>query len=288
MALTAVEQPKETSDVAPPLASTTALLMGPVCTGKSWSLRTLLAEYPGADGRLHKGCGRTLLVLSLEPGFADSLGDCTCEQGLHHHYIPPLDVDWDTLERMAKLVAMAPDVTKVTDPNKRDYDQFLQIYSCLSNFQCDRCGQVFGPVDKLGPEFAVAIDGLTGLTTMASNFVVGLKPHKSWPEFDAIGQQIEDLLRKCVSIKATFVLIAHIDREIDPTGGAKLTMHTIGNKLAFRLTKDLFSEIASTRRDDRGKFWWSTTESQMDLKARQLPFSQNIEPTFVGILGPAT
>lgn len=272
------------------LARTTVLIEGPVCTGKTTVLRTLLAEYPSADpvakGKILRGVGRTVLALSLEPGFEDTMHDCTCEMGLHHHYIPPLDSDWDSLVKLAESVNRAGDVTKVIDPNKRDYTQFLDTYSSLQRFVCDRCGQDFGDVNKLDASFAVALDGLTGLSRNAMNFTTGLKPHKSWPEYDAAGQQVENLLRKCVSIKASFILIAHVDRELDPVEGrTKLTMHTIGNKLAPRLTKDLFSEIVFTRRDDRGRFWWSTVEANMDLKARRLPFSDQIEPRFDLILG---
>lgn len=269
------------------LSRTNTLLMGPVATGKTTALRTLLKSYPDpvGSGRLLKGVGRTVLVVSLEPGFEDSLGDCTCEQGLHVHYIAPLDVDWDTLIDQAERVQLATDIQKITDPNKRDYTQFLDTYNCLANFKCDRCGEVFGPVDKLDESFAVAVDGLTGLTRAAMQFSFGLKPCKTWPEYDAVGQLIENMLRKCISIRASFVLIAHIDREPDPLGGLKLTMHTVGNKLAPRLTKDLFSEIVYTRRDDRNRFWWSTVENNMDLKARKLPFSEAIEPSFEQILG---
>lgn len=262
--------------------------MGAVCTGKSWSLRTLLPRWPAAEGgSLRPGAGKQVLVISLEPGFADTLGDCTCDLGLHVHYIPPLDVDWEDLMDLSQRVAAAADITKVTDPNKRNYKQFWDIYACCQSFQCDRCGEKFGPVDRLSDEFAVAMDGLTGLTNAATHHVVGLKPHKLWSEFDGIQQQIEQLLRKLVSMKASFVLVAHMDREPDPLGGYKLTMHTIGNKLAPRLTKDLFSEIVHTKRDDRGRFWWSTVEDNMDLKARRLPFSSQIPPSFTEILGTA-
>jgi hypothetical protein len=267
-------------------ARTNTLLMGPVATGKTTILRTLLKEYPEPGSTtLHAGAGRTVLALSLEPGFEDTMADCTCDMGFHHRYIPPLDIDWDTLSDLAEAVNRAGDVTKVIDPNKRDYNQLLQTYSALSRFICQRCDHDFGPIDKLDVSYAVAMDGLTGLSRNAMNFTAGLKPHKSWPEYDAAGQQVENLLRKCVSITASFVLIAHIDREPDPLGGTKLTMHTIGNKLAPRLTKDLFSEIIYTRRDERGRFWWSTVEHQMDLKARKLPFSDQIEPSFTQILG---
>ncbi len=272
------------------LPRTNTLLMGPVSTGKTTALRTLLKFYPdpSGPGRMIAGVGRTVLVVSLEPGFEDSLGDCTCEMGLHTHYIAPLDADWDSLVDQAKRVQAATDIQKITDPNKRDYIQFLETYQALANFKCDRCGEVFGPVDKLDESFAVALDGLTGLSRNAMQFSVGLKPTKTWPEYDAVGQQIENMLRKCVSIRASFILIAHIDREPDPLGGLKLTMHTIGNKLAPRLTKDLFSEIVYTRRDERNRFWWSTTETNMDLKARKLPFHDAIEPTFYQILGRQT
>ena len=267
------------------LPRTNTLLMGPVATGKSYSLRTLLPKYPDSNNHMQPGVGRTVLVVSLEPGFEDTLGDCTCDIGMHIHYIAPLDVDWDTLQDLARRVQAATEIIKIVDPNKREYTQFMDTYSCLANFKCDRCGEVFGPVDKLDESFAVAIDGLTGLSRTAMQYSVSLKPSKTWPEYDAVGQQIENMLRKCVGIKASFVLVSHLDREPDPLGGLKLTMHTVGNKLAPKLTKDLFSEIVYTRRDDRARFWWSTTENNMDLKARKLPFSDAIEPSFTQILG---
>lgn len=268
------------------LTRTNTLLMGPINTGKTWSLRTLLREYPDARGNMRPGADRTVLAVSLEPGFLDTNGDCTCEMGMHYAYVPPLDIEWDTLAALAQQVNRATDVTKIIDPNKRDYAQMFDTYSILSKFVCNRCGEDFGAVDKLDESFAVTMDGLTGLSRNAMNLTTGLKPHKSWPEYDAAGQCVEQLLRKCVSICASFILIAHIDRETDITEGrTKLMMHTIGNKLAPRLTKDLFSEIIFTRRDDRQNFLWSTIEPNMDLKARKLPFSDQIKPDFTAILG---
>lgn len=261
------------------------LIMGPVCSGKTWSTRTLLAEYPDQEGKIHRGAGKEVFTVSLEPGWQDTMGDCTCDMGMHLHYIPPLDVDWETLMQLAEAVNRAGDVTKVVDPNKRDYTQFLDTYKALSNYECQRCGKNFGSASKFGPDKAVVMDGLTGLSRNAMNWTTGLKPSKSWPEFDAAGQQVENLLRKCVSLACTFVLIAHMDREPDLiNGGKRLMMHTIGNKLAPRLTKDLFSEIAYAYRDDRGRFYWSTIEGDMDLKARRLPFKANIEPDFATVL----
>jgi hypothetical protein len=267
------------------MSRTNTLLEGPVQTGKTWITRTLLAEYPDAQGRIHRGASKTCLTVSLEPGWSDTMADCTCDMGMHLKYIPPLDVDWDDLMQLAEMVNRAGDVTKVIDPNKRSYDQFLQTYSALKQFVCERCGKDFGPVSKLTEDYAVVMDGLTGVSRNAMNWTCGLKPHKSWPEYDAAGQQVENLLRKCVSLTCSFVLIAHLDREPDPVnGGSRLMMHTIGNKLAPRLTKDLFSEMILCRRDDRQRFWWSTIEPLMDLKARRLPLSDQIEPGFQQIL----
>jgi hypothetical protein len=266
------------------MSRTNTLLEGPVQTGKTWITRTLLAEYLDATGRVQRGAGKTVLTISLEPGWEDTMRDVTCEMGMHFVYIPPLDADWEDLAAMAIQVNRASDITKVIDPNRRSYTQFLDTYSALKDYTCQRCGRAFGPVHLLKDDHAVVMDGMTGLSRNAMTYTVGLKPHKSWPEFDAAQQNVENLLRKCVSIPASFVLIAHVDREPDPLGGIKLTMHTIGNKLAPRLTKDLFSEIIYCRRDDKQRFFWSTVEDQMDLKARRLPFSDSITPGFPQIL----
>lgn len=267
------------------MTRTNTLLLGPVQTGKTWITRTLLAEYPDVAGKVHRGAKKTVLTLSLEPGWEDTMADVTCQMGMHYAYVPPLDVDWADLDQLSTLINRAGDVTKVIDPNKRNYTQMFDTYSTLKAYRCRRCEKEFGDVSKLDDNHAVVMDGLTGLSTNAMHMVAGLKPAKSWPEFDAAGQQVENLLRKCVSIGASFVLVAHVDRELDPvTRAAKLTMHTIGNKLAPRLTKDLFSEIIFCRRDDRQRFWWSTIEPDMDLKARRLPFSDQITPGFAQIL----
>lgn len=259
---------------------TNVLLLGLIASGKTYSLRTLTK------------INKTVLVLALEPGVADSLSGCGCNENLHITTITPASVDWDDLEDLATKVSNANGgdaMTKIIDPNKRSYTQFLQVYSKLRKFTCDYCNHDFGPVDKLDDSYAVVIDGLTGLSKMAMHMTVGLKPHRSWPEYDAGGQQVENLLMKCCGdLKASFILLAHVDREPDPVGGTRLTMHTIGNKLAPRLEKDLFSEIIVAKREDssRGpKFYWSTVETNYALKARRLPFLDNIEPNFALILG---
>lgn len=273
------------------MTRTNMMLMGVICSGKTYSLRTLLKEYPDAHGKFQKGAGKTALVVALEPGVADSLADCRCELGLHIHTITPLSLDWDDLtaitEQVSRLTGEA--LVKMTDPRKRDYTQFLDVYSCLRHYVCERCGADFGPVDKLDDSFAVAMDGLTGLSKMAMHITAGLKPTKSWPEYDAAGQLVENLLMKCCGdLKASFILLTHVDREPDAVLGSRLTVHTIGNKLAPRLTKDLFSEIACARRDDTRdgpRFYWSTVETNFDLKARRLPFSDTIPPDFTQLLG---
>jgi hypothetical protein len=264
---------------------TNALVMGPVQTGKTWGTRTLLREYPDIKGKICKGAGKIVCTVSLEPGWEDTNGDLTCDMGMHLVYIPPLPASWDELETITKLVNTATDIQKVNDPNRRYYTQLMETYSTLKDYTCQRCGKSFGNCAKLDGHHAVVMDGLTGLSRNAMTAVVGLKPAKTWPEFDAAQQHIENLLRACVSIDASFILIAHVDREVDKeTQRTKLMMHTIGQKLAPRLTKDLFSEIILARRDDRGSFFWSTSEPDMDLKARKLPFGDKITPDFRQIL----
>ncbi len=267
------------------LIRTNALIIGPICTGKTDSLRTLLPEYE-RGGKAYRGANRTVLTLALEPGVIDTIGDCTCEMGMHFASVSPFSVDWDILEGIAERVgaSASENIVKVIDPNKRSYTQFLEVYSKLKRFVCERCEHDFGPVDKLDETYAVAMDGLTGLSKMSMHFTAGLKPVKTWNEYDAAGQLIENLLSKCCNdLRASFILLGHVDREKDEVHGSRMTVHTIGQKLAPRLTKDLFSEIVVARREDARnsqKFFWSTVEPNFDLKARKLPFSDSIEPDF--------
>jgi len=126
----------------------------------------------------------------------------------------------------------------------------------------------------------LAIDGLTGLTLLTTSLRIGGAPVKSQSDIGIIQGQIEKTLRQLTDgCKCHFALIGHVEREIDQVfGGAKVTVSTIGKALA-PLIPPMFSDVVLAER--RGtKFLWSTANSQSDLKARNLPIADDIQPDF--------
>jgi len=247
-------------------------LSGPVGTGKTSALRTIPAA------------GRPLAVLATEPGIDAILAhdNALC----HWSYIPPATEDWDVLTKNATLLnTMSNDqLQKMQGMNKQQYRQFLDVLGTCANFECDVCGKPFGPIDRLPPEWTFAIDGLSGLSKMSMDLVVGGKPIASQPDWGAAMNNLERFIGKCTAdIRCNFVLISHLDRELDEiTGGTKLMMSTLGRKLAPKLPR-FFDEVVLCVRRGR-TFYWSTTDNSADLKARRLPFGDELPPDFAPLL----
>src|SRR6266550_9337876 len=72
------------------------ITFGPIGSGKSYGIRTLLAEYPDREKRNHKGAGLKVLFHACEPGWEATNGDLTCEMGFHVHETLPADPDFET------------------------------------------------------------------------------------------------------------------------------------------------------------------------------------------------
>ena len=252
------------------------LLVGPVGTGKTTALRTIV-----------ENSGKELFVVATEPGIENILGKTSVWGELppdkcHWHYVSPAEVSWDILAMNAKLVntTSMSDLQKMPAMNRNKFQQFIELLSTLANFKCDRTGEEFGPVDEWGEDRVLAIDGLSGISQMAMDLVVGSKPIKTQPEWGAAMDTILRLVRKlCCDTKCTFILNAHLERQLDETGGGThLTISTLGNKLAPELIKP-FDEIIFTKRI-KDEFFWSTTEMQVDLKTRILGWGDNFPPDF--------
>ena len=244
------------------------LLEGPTGTGKTFSLRTLIEA------------GVTPFCIFTEPGY-EVLEDIPADK-CHWKYIPPASVGWDSLlESAQKINQMTYDsLSKLGGVNKQHYKQFMEVITNLHNFTCDRTGEEFGDVSTWGPDRAIVIDGLSGLSQMAMDLVVGSKPTKAMPDWMMAQDNLQRLLDKLSNdTNCHFILIAHIEPEKDEvTGGTQLMASTLGRKLAPKLPRN-FSDVVLARREE-SKFYWSTTNARADLKARNLPLSDTIEPSF--------
>lgn len=250
--------------------------IGPIGTGKTTTLRTVVEE-----------CEKELFVIATEPGIENILGDKSKEGELpkdkcHWKYISPAEVEWDTLIKNANLVNTSSmgDLQKLPGINRHQFQQFIALLETLSDFTCDRTEESFGPVDDWPEDRVLAIDGLSGISQMALDLTVGSKPIVTQPEWGAAMNTLLRLIRKlCYDTKCTFILNCHLERQHNETTGTeRLTASTLGNKLAPELLKPFDEVIFSKRQID--KFYWSTIESDIDLKTRLLEFRDDHSPTY--------
>jgi hypothetical protein len=257
------------------LSGVNILLEGPTGTGKTYSLGTI------ADA------GVELFLLFTESGLETTLGYWT-DRGLE---VPP-NVHWHVLSRPSGSFSTMADsadtinrldltsLSKMQDPNRAKQNQFVGLLRALSDFPDDRTGQKFGSVDSWGPDRCLAMDSLSGINPIALSLVVGGKPVKSQSDWGIAMDQIEKLVRQLTDgCKCHFVLTSHVEREVDQVlGGVKLTVATLGVKLAPKIPP-MFSDVVLTAREGT-KFTWSTANGQADLKARNLPIADGIQPGF--------
>lgn len=249
------------------------MLQGVVSTGKSYALRTLVMP------------GRETFVLQTEP--SEILDDIPCSSGLHLARAFPAQIDIQTLiENSRRLNTMTMDsLQKMVDPNKYKYGQFIDLLNQLHNFTCYRCGEKFGDFTAWGLSRTLVIDGMSGLSQMALDLVVGSKPVKTQPEWGAAMDNLERLITMiCMNANATFVLLGHVERESEEvTGGVINMVATLGRKLAPKLPK-YFSDVVRCYREigpnNVPKYLWSTNDSMYVLKNRNLPFSTTLPPDF--------
>lgn len=261
---------------------TNVLLMGPIGTGKTRSLRTIPPT------------GKTLLTLSLEPGINSIFGPLSKEGDFHGPYshwasIMPASTDFEILRSNALLTNALDQKGLANSPrrNRDQYRQFINVYDQCANFTCDICHKEFGPLDKLDDSYVFAMDGLSGLSRMSMDLQAGGKPTTDKPDFFIAQGNIRNILSKLLGCPCSFVLTSHIVRETDPIrGGFIITVLTLGQALAPEIPL-WFDEVLQTRRQG-DKFYWSSTESNTDLKVRRLPFSDEIPPDFAQLLSESS
>lgn len=257
-----------------PLPGVNVILMGGVGAGKTTSIQTLIAK------------GITPFCIFTEPG-QEVLGHIPSDQ-LHWHYIPPADQSWESMITLASTVNKISfeAVTKMIDPQRTQYDQFVDLLTSLNNFRCDRTGESFGDCCKWGTDRAVVVDSLTGAGIMAMGLVVGGKPVRHPGDWGMAMQFVENLFTKlCTATQCHFILMAHTERETDENslqGGSRIMVATLGKKLAPKMPR-FFSDVVLAEKTGP-KYTWSTATVGAELKARNLPDATGLAPDFGPII----
>jgi len=255
-----------------PLPGVNVLLIGSSGSGKTYAIRTLIKA------------GITPFCIFTEPGH-ETLGDVPATD-LHWRYIAPASQSWSNMIAGAKNVNTLSfeSITKLVDPTRNQYDQFVTLLSALNNYTCDRNGIVYGDVCKWGTGRAIVVDGLTGVGIMAMGLVVGSKPVRHQGDWGIAMQLVANLFQKlCTDTRCHLVLISHVDRETDEVmGGTKIMAATLGRRLAPVLPR-FFSDVVLSERTGT-KFTWSTAAPGADLKARNLPVADGLAPDFGRII----
>lgn len=254
------------SNVSSVLEGFNVVLMGASGTGKTHSIGTLVDS------------GIEVFYLALENGLETLLGYYTdrnlpIPENLHWHRVESKKAGFGAMLANANKVLTMDQKTLAgsSDVYKKEYDQWIKIIKCLQNFHDDRTGKDYGAVDGWGTDKALVIDGLTGISKAAMHLVIGGKAMRSQSDWGLAQGQVEVLLTMLTEdCPCHFILIAHIDREIDEVlGGVKFMMSSLGKALYPKLPI-MFSDIILTVRE--GKSWyWDTLNSQADIKTRNLP-----------------
>lgn len=250
------------------------LLMGPTGSGKTTSLRTLLDIPDGPE----------VFAIFTEPRY-DVLGGDVLDK-IHYRYVAPASMDWASLIQAGRLVNTMSNeaLQKMSSIAGASFTQYLDLISICNNF-VDQHGRSFGDVATWGTNRLLWIDSLTGLSKMARKIRAGNKPVLTQPDWGVSMSLVQELIDTLATgLFCHFVLVAHVEREVDEvSGSARVMVSTLGRKLAPVIPVN-FSEVVMAKRVGDG-FFWSTTEGDADLKSCYLPLSSKLPPNFAPLWG---
>ena len=248
------------------------LLIGATGAGKTHSLRTFIEA------------GVTPFILFTEPGMR-TVSDIPCDH-LHYKYVPPAAPTWDGLIDNAKKINTLSfkALAQMGDIDKQKYAQFLEVLTTMNDFVCDRCGEHFGDVAKWNTDRALCMDSLSGLNIMAMDLVAGAKPVKAMGDWGVAMDNLERYINTLTNnTHCHFVLTAHAQQERDEiTGATTIMASTLGQKLAPKVPR-FFDDVVFCRNTEN-KFTWSTSESNIAVKYRNLAPGRLLPPSFVPLI----
>ena len=235
--------------------------------------------------------GVEVFFLGTEPQACEVLIDSALRrklplEKLHYHQLTLAAMPWSAIKANIEAVQQSSYevLAKMPDVAKREMKHFMELATSCNDFVDDKDGKHYGDVMEFGADRALVIDSLSGINKMAREYTVGYKPTMSQSDWGTAMQLEENFLYRLIANRRCFfVIIAHVDRETDEVfGGSKLTLAALGRKLAPQLVK-FFSDVIYAKRE-KTEFFWSTAEPNVDTKARSVPISEKLKPSFVQIV----
>lgn len=263
------------------LSGVKVLLEGPTGTGKTRAIGTLVDWCAAQNPPIQ------CFALFLERGLETLLG-----YWIDQNKPIPANLHWrDLITKPVSLSAMKDaavnvgkltydSITKLTDGSRSQNNPFEAMLVACMDFEDNRGGKKFGPVDGWGSDRVFIVDSLTEAANAASKMVIGSKPTMAPGEYGIAQNNLMNWLRLTTQgCRCHFVLTAHVSREKDEmTGGIKLMTQAIGGAISS-LIPPLFSEVILTVRE--GVTWyWDTANANVDLKSRYLPINSKLTPDF--------
>lgn len=248
-------------------------LVGDVGQGKTSCIRSLCEHVP------------EVFLLSTDPGWEDILGDIPSSK-LKVHYVPSYDQTMpEYLNMLSELNTMdAKALKEMPGRNKKNYQQLMEMTRVLNKFVDQRTGQDYGDVAQWGPERAIVLDSLSGLTNMAERLLCGDKAFMNWSEIEGAQFAIEQFVNiMCSGTRAMFVMTAHLRKLVDKnTGAVQMLMETTGQAISPKLYKNFSDVIYCHLEMENGVpvGRWDTFSKEVKVKTRNLPLAQGLKADF--------
>lgn len=267
------------------LAGPKILLEGPSGTGKTYSLGTMV------DWATRQTPPRDTFIVFTENGLETLLGywadrNLPVPANLHWHIArtPSLSLTslLDGAKKSGSLTYEA--LTKAVDGNRAANNPWEKFLTIFSDFPDDRTGKKFGDITTWGNDRILMNDSLSETAIACFKMVTGNKPTAAPPEYLVAQNNLLNWLRFMTqSLSCTFVITAHVQRQMNEVAGTlQLMTKAIGKAMGDEIPQ-LFSETIYTVRNG-GEWYWDTASPNVDTKTRYLPISSKIKPDFALIM----
>ncbi len=261
------------------------LIEGPAGTGKTHALGTLV------DWAARQTPPRKVHVVFTERGLETLLGYWT-ERNLP----VPTNLSWTSITQAPLPLTSLIDgarksgsmtyeaLTKSVDANRAANNPWEKFLTVLSDVPNDRDGTKLGNIGEWDECPILINDFLSESANMCFKMVTGNKPVAAPPEYLVAQNNLLNWLRYMTqAFKGTFVITAHVQRQINEVAGtSQLMTKAIGKAMGDEIPQ-LFSEVIYTVRLG-AEWWWETAAANVDTKVRYLPIATKIKPDFALIM----